>query len=200
MMGRTVAGMALVALALATAATAVDAQGARPRHEGFTGAFGVGYGKVKTTCTECSFPANETASHATARVGWALSNMLAIGVEALVLQKQQEDAGGVTANTNYVAGSAVVLIYPSDRYGFFLRAGGGIAKIEQSLDTFLGLRDLEATVPVGRIGAGWDMQFGRNWSLTPFADFLLGSQVESNVPNVKMKPTLFSFGIAFTLH
>jgi hypothetical protein len=171
-----------------------------PRHAGLTWTGGVGLGKLKTECTGCSRDARETAMSAALRVGWTLHDQIIVSVDGLIFQKQQQDNRGEAANTNYSSDAGVVQIYPSSRVGFFFKGGVGIANISQSQDTSLGLRDLEASSIVMRLGAGTDMRFGRAWSLTPFIDYLFGSATESNVAGIDVKPSLLFFGVGITFH
>jgi hypothetical protein len=191
---------ALIALVmLGTVALTASAQ-TRPRHEGWNTALGIGFGKLRTSCTGCEL-ARDGAYQMTFRAGWTLSDAFIVAVDGLVFQKQRQENDGVNVrnvNTNFYALTADVLWYPSKRWEIFLKGGAGGASNSIHLDTQLGPRHVKATAPTVRFGIGTDMRFGRTWSISPYVDYLMGLSTRTNVEGIEIRSSMLLFGAAIT--
>ena len=106
----------MVGVMLGAFALSASAQ-TRPRHEGFNAALGVGFGKLTTSCSMCTDPANDGAFQFTTRGGWTMSDAFIVSADVLVFQKHLADiVTGEEFNTNFYALTADALWYPSKRW------------------------------------------------------------------------------------
>ncbi|HEX6645337.1 MAG TPA: outer membrane beta-barrel protein [Gemmatimonadales bacterium] len=83
--------------------------------------------------------------------------------------------------------------YPSERAGFFLKAGAGVGR--SSLTDDFGSLD-EDTGFVGALGAGYDIRLGRHVFLVPTIDFAAYT-LDGNGGDYQERITSFGIGIAY---
>ena len=83
----------------------------------------------------------------------------------------------------------VIYFYPSATGGFYLKGGAGLASLELDIGSFSGNTTGFGVV----LGLGFDGRVGRNFSLTPFLDFVGGDFDDGNINTVHL-------GLGFTFH
>jgi opacity protein-like surface antigen len=191
----------LRALALtALCASPLLAQGYPQTREGFTAAFGVGFGSAGVTCDDCDSE-RQSAPSVLLRLGGAYRPNLILGGEINAWTKSEEEAGEearVTIGTiNFIA-----QWYPQTTSGFFLDAGIGLGSIntEVSVSGLPGTFNSRTTALGYQIGTGYDFRIARNVSLTPYATFFgtAGGKVENS--DAKIDANVGQVGLAVTIH
>ncbi len=162
---RTIA-MAVLAAALVLATNAEPAQAqSRPQtREGFFIGFGFGWGSLG--CSDCSGE-RESGLSGYFKLGAAVNQRVLLGFESNGWFKEQS---GVTLSQGN--GSAVIYLYPNPESGFFIKGGIGLATLNLDVSGF-GSDNVTGFGLVG--GLGYDARVGRNFSLTPFGNFVYGS-------------------------
>ena len=189
-----------VLLAILTAIDVADAQGApRPQtRQGFTAAVGLGYGSAALSCDGC---ANDRESGVGVRLllGGALKPNLILAGEIEGWSKELE---GGTVTLAWV--SFVAQWYPAAARGVFVKGGVGLSGASLEARNGLASSKLETAGPGLVVGAGYDIRVGKNFSLTPFADFLFAARadakVSGNSTNQKLGGNLLHVGLAATWH
>jgi hypothetical protein len=191
-----VAGIALGAIAMTARAQVA------PRHKGFTAGIGVAQGKLRVSCSGCTFPAKEGALVATFKAGWSLSDALILNGDFAIYTKHMEDnVTGAEQNTNYQLMTAALQWYPSRKWEHFFKFGGGFSHSTMALDvSSLGARDIKTTGATTRVGFGTDLRFGRKWSLTPYVDYAMGLKANTSVDGLTVKVSMLLFGATITWH
>lgn len=138
------------------ASSPLQAQQAR---EGFWGSFGVGWATLG--CSDCDDRIEGTG--AAISLGGTLSPKWQLGGSANNWYKSEDNT---TLTVTLV--SVAAKFYPSERGGFYLMGGVGIASIDAQIgDDGLNLSGRETGTGI-LLGLGYDIRIGRNVSLTPF--------------------------------
>jgi hypothetical protein len=192
---RRIIGTAAALLALATPALAQSSAHAR---QGFTVSFGLGGGSVGLSCETCSSDRLNGLS-GYLRLGGAIRDNLIIAGESHGWTKSE---GGVTSQVGYLM--AVAQWYPQPSGGFNLSGGAGFGMLrEEDPDPTTGFL-LESYGGALQIGAGYDWRVGRNFSLTPYANFLMMGGGEPKIDGTSVGGSLnanvLQFGLGFTWH
>lgn len=174
-----------VVLLLASAVPAqLSAQqdGSRPQtRRGFWIGLGAGYGSLG--CEDCSDRSGSVSGYF--KLGGTLNQRVLIGGEVNGWTKKES---GITFSYTHVSG--VVYFYPSARGGFHLKGGAGLASIDIDAGPFGTGNETGAGVI---LGAGYDARVGRNFSLTPYINFM-GGTFDNGSAN------LIQFGLGATWH
>src|SRR5918992_3836616 len=184
------------AVALLLVASPALAQSA-PR-EGFTISFGLGAGSAAA-----SYEGNTTdrisGPSGYLRVGGAVSPTLVIAGETHGLTRKD---GTLTSHFGYLM--AVAQWYPQASGGFHLLGGLGLGVISEEDSDPLFDYELVSIGGAAQVGLGYDVRMTRNFSLTPYVNFLgmgggkpsLNGQGQSGT----MSSNAVQFGLGFTWH
>jgi hypothetical protein len=122
------------------------------------------------------------------RLGGTLSPHVRLGGE--VGAWVNEDRG----ITETVGGAMLIgQFYPSERTGFFLKAGAGVGR--SALGDDFGTLDEDSGF-VGALGLGWDVRLGRHVFLVPTVDFAAYT-LDGNGGDYNERITSFGIGIAY---
>jgi hypothetical protein len=162
--------------------------------QGFGISFGLGGGSASISCDGCESE-RETALSGYLRLGGYASPSLFIGGESNGWTKSE---GGIDELIGFL--SAVAQWYPQVTNGFYLKGGVGFATSEASDDVD------ELTIGgVGlTVGAGYDWRLTRNFSLTPYLNYLRSftGELEFNGTSsgVSANIDVVQFGLGFTWH
>lgn len=168
--------------AAAHAQGTADVGGGRPQtREGFWIGFGLGAGSLG--CEDCGD--RETALSGNLKLGGTINPRFLLGVETNGWYKSES---GVTLTYGNL--SAVGYFYPSETSGFYLKGGLGLASLELDLD---GFGSGSETGSGAVLGLGYDARVGRNFSLTPYLNFMAGSFDDGTANVVQL-------GLGFTWH
>jgi hypothetical protein len=206
--------LAVIAASLCAAAQTAAAQ-PKPRHTGFTMAFGFGQGVVKSSCETCNYIPNERANLFGIRAGWTLHDLVLLAAEGTFVSRtvangRERDR---PIETSYQAYTASGILYLGKHSDAFVKLGGGIGMgkrwVQLSTDTLRSY--VETTNPVVRFGTGIDLRIGRTWSVTPTFEYIVSTARTSDeisfVPldnrsqaGVKAKNNLMIFALALTFH
>ena len=182
---------ALVLVALVS--LAASAQHAQTR-EGFSISFGIGGGSAGVSCDGCGTD-RENGLSGYLRLGGYVRPTLLVAGETNGFTKNVD---GVDVVASFV--SAVVQWYPQVASGFYLKGGAGIAT--GSLDD--GVDELAATGMGITLGTGYEWRVTRNFSLTPYVNYLRSVGAEAKFNGVGLGGNLnvdvFQFGLGFTWH
>ena len=150
----------LAALGLTAVSIAVP-QRAQVR-KGFWIGLGLGYGSLGISCQSCNI-GREGALSGYLKLGGTVSPKLLIGGETNGWTQGDEVAGNASLAAYY---------YPKVEGGLFLRGGLGLATYQRGSSDATGLGAV--------VGVGYDVRVGRNFSITPVANFnwgYLGNQL-----------------------
>ena len=181
----------VVLLALTTltlGATTLSAQGTdsgsgKPQtRDGFWIGFGLGAGSLG--CDGCG-GARESAFSGNFKLGGTINPHFLLGAETNGWYKSE---GGATVSYGNL--SAVGYYYPSATSGFYLKGGLGWARV--TLDA--GGLGSDSDMGGGAVlGLGYDARVRRNFSLTPYVNFM-GGRFANSTANV------VQYGLGFTWH
>lgn len=198
---RLAAGLALAALALGSGgevrAQTPVAPDATPLRSGFHFSIGLGGGSVSASCEGCEvdfFDNRLTGLSGTIQLGGAVSSKLVIAAEASGWLKNEPPI-----YRRIAALSLVVLGYPSETAGFFVKGGfGGLRAIIE--DDFV---LVQTDAWTAQTGIGYDIPVG-SAMLTPYATYerTFGGTTWFNgiVSPVTALPNGIHFGMALTVH
>ena len=184
----------LAAAALLVASASASAQNAQVR-DGFTFSFGLGGGSAALSCPGCGTTPRETGGSGYLRLGGAISPSLVIAGEANGWSKE---VNNVNVQMGTVA--AVAQWYPAVSNGFYVKGGVGVSSYTED--------DPGAkaqAIGLGyQFGMGYDWRIARNFSLTPYMNFLgmANSEVKVDGSNVgqKIGTSNMQYGLGFTWH
>ena len=185
--------MTLIAVLAVMGAGWAAAQRPQTR-QGFWIAFGLGYGSADLTCDGCAFD-REGGGSAHIRLGGTLNQRLLLGGDVSGWTKVID---GVT----YTAGNVAFIAqyYPSATGGLFLKGGAGFSTI-QFID---GGQQARGDSYGLSAGVGYDIRVGRNISITPLADLLLGGSRDIRYQGATVIPGLsfnaINLGLGVTFH
>ena len=187
---RRVVILAAVCLALPAA---VQAQHPQTR-QGFGISFGIGGGSGGISCSGCS-TTRESATSGYLRLGGYVSPSLFIGGESNGWMKS---SNGVDETMSYI--SAVAQWYPQVSNGFYLKGGLGFAGARASD----GVDEITVNGAGMTIGTGYDWRVARNFSLTPYVNYMrsMGGEVSANGTGtgIKANSDVVQLGLGFTWH
>jgi len=184
----------LAAAALLVASASASAQNAQVR-DGFTFSFGLGGGSAALSCPGCGTTPRETGGSGYLRLGGAISPSLVIAGEANGWSKEVNDV-----NVQMGTVAAVAQWYPAVSNGFYVKGGVGVSSYTED--------DPGAkaqAIGLGyQFGMGYDWRIARNFSLTPYMNFLgmANSEVKVDGSNVgqKIGTSNMQYGLGFTWH
>jgi hypothetical protein len=181
--------------ALLAVASPLAAQGAHAQaRQGFGISFGLGFGSAGLSCDGCSSE-RETALSGYLRIGGHPRPDLFVGGESNGWTNSED---GIDEQVGFLA--AVVQWYPEATAGFHLKAGLGLAKATAT-DGF----DEISTEGLGlNLGLGYDWRLARNFSLTPYVNYLrsVGAELKVNGSGTDFtaNTSVLQFGLGFTWH
>lgn len=182
-----------VVVALALTAGVADAQHPQNR-QGFGISFGFGGGSAGISCDGCESD-RETSLSGYLRLGGYTRPSLFVGAETNGWTNSED---GVDETIGFL--SAVVQWYPQVASGLYLKGGAGFARA----DATDGIDDIATTGFGISMGTGYDWRLTRNFSLTPYANYLrsFGGELEVNGSGTDFSTNidLFQFGLGFTWH
>lgn len=189
----------VVAVSLLVAPLALSAQTVQAR-QGFTFGFGVGAGSGGVSCDGCSTD-RQNGYSGYLRMGGTVSPKLVIGGET---QGWIHSANGETDQFSYL--TAFAQYYPSVSNGFFMKGGLGFGgtSMEIKNDPQLGNYKMTSAGMAGTVGLGYDIRMAKNFSLTPYVNYLstFGAAAKSggNDLGFKLNGNVFQLGMGFTWH
>lgn len=151
-------------LALAVMASPLQAQGHPQAREGFFAGFGLGWGSLG--CSDCSGE-RESGLSGFLKLGGTVNEQLLLGFESNGWVKEENGVRLTQANA-----AALVQYYPQVQSGFFVKGSLGLATLALDID---GFGNTSETGFGGTLGGGYDFRVARNFSLTPYTNFVYGS-------------------------
>jgi hypothetical protein len=165
-----------------------------PTRSGFGISFGFGAGSAGAECNSCSSERDGGLSGYLRLGGYLRPNVfLAAQTNGWV---HSED--GVDETLGFLTG--VALWYPNVASGLYLKGGLGLA----SYVATDGTDEISAVAPAMVVGGGYDFRVGKNFSLTPFANYLRSMQGELKANDIStgfnLSANLFQIGLGFTWH
>jgi hypothetical protein len=200
----------IAAVALLSAPVAVQAQGrsttrpaARPSapsqdRDGYSVSLGLGAGSNGVSCTNCTTTRKNGAS-GYLRVGKGITPSLMMGVELNGWNKS-ETAG--TASTGMM--TAIAQWYPSLTNGFFLKTGAGVGRSTAEDKSTVPSNKVESTGFGYQFGLGYDMSIARQWSITPYVNYLATTGANAKLNGVNANQTMdanyFQYGLGLSWH
>jgi hypothetical protein len=192
---RRIIGTAAALLLLASPALAQSSGAAR---QGFTVGFGLGAGSAGFSYE--GYTGDRAAGPSGyLRLGGAVTPSLIIAGESHGWTRSE---GSVTSRVGYLM--AVAQWYPQTSGGFHLLGGVGMGLITEEDTDPTTASELESVGAALQIGAGYDVRMSRNFSLTPYVNFLGMGGGEPTVNGAGLGGTLsanvIQFGLGFTWH
>jgi hypothetical protein len=184
-------GTAAALLLFASTASAQDRQG-------FTVSFGVGAGSAGfsyegTTSDRIAGPSGYL------RLGGAITPNLIIAGESHGWTRSD---AGVTSRVGYLM--AVAQWYPQAAGGFHLLGGLGLGVLTEEDTEAASSYELESVGGAVQLGLGYDVRMSRNFSLTPYVNFLGmgGGEPKFNGSGVggTLSANVVQFGLGFSWH
>jgi len=183
---------AIVALVF-TVPELAAAQNAQAR-EGFGISFGVGRGSAGVECNSCSTDRLNGAS-GYLRLGGHVRPNLFVGFESNGWLHSDQ---GVDETVGYYSG--VAQWYPNAATGFYVKGGVGITSYLADDGTDQATSGATALT----LGIGYDFRVGRNFSLTPYANYLASAKGELLFNDVSTgfnwSINILQLGLGFTWH
>jgi hypothetical protein len=171
----------------------VSGQHAQVR-EGFGIGFGFGLGSAGASCDGCDSD-RESGLSGYLRLGGYVRPNLMLAFESNGYVKS---ADGVDYTVGFY--SAVAQWYPTATNGFFLKGGLGVSGYAATD----GLDELSLFAPGINLGLGYDARLGRNFSLTPYVNFLASGKADAELNGIssgfKVSTNLLQVGIGFNWH
>ena len=188
-----IASVAVAAL-LAAAPLAAQSTSNPQTRQGFTIAFGLGAGSAGISCDGCD-DERETGVSGFLRLGGAIRPNLVISGQTRGFRKEED---GVTSTAGFLFAAAQ--LYPQPATGFYLEGGLGFGTltISDAVD------ELTSGGLAMTLGTGYDVRVGKNFSLTPFVNFMTTFGAEGKVngisANEKLNTNVLQLGLGFTWH
>ena len=162
--------------------------------QGFGISFGLGFGSAGLDCDGCDFD-RETGLSGYLRIGGYVRPNLFIAGETNGWVHSED---GLDEQISFL--SAVAQWYPQVATGFYLKGGLGLA-VSAAEDAF---DELSASGMGLTLGTGYDWRVGRNFSLTPYLNYLraFGAEAELNGVGLgeNLSTNVLQFGLGFTWH
>ena len=140
------------------------------RHDGFWLGFGLGYGSAGVTCDGCNRVSNQGGVTGFVKLGGAPSRSLLIG--AAINGWAHSDGSATESMANITAS---LYLYPQRRSGFFVTGGLGFSNYHINSEP-----SWDGTGWGFTVGAGYDLRFGRDVSLTPVVNYFWGGVGDVN--------------------
>lgn len=169
-----------------------------PLRQGFHFSIGVGSASVSASCPGCDvdfFTDRINGLSGNIQLGGALNSRLVMAAEATGWLKNDEPIYRRIAALNLV-----VLGYPSETAGFFLKGGAGVLRAIVEDDFSRAQTDAFTAVT----GVGYDIPLGGGTKLTAYVNYLrtFGGETWFNgvVSPVVVTPDAIQFGTALTIH
>ena len=162
--------------------------------QGFGISFGLGAGSASVSCDGCDSD-RDTGGSGYLRIGGYISPSVMLAGESNGWTHTEE---GVDETIGFL--SAVAQWYPQPTTGFYLKGGLGFARAvaEDNVDEVT-TGGLAIT-----LGTGYDFRVSRNFSLTPYVNYLrsFGGELEVNGTgtDVKANVDIIQVGLGFTWH
>jgi hypothetical protein len=183
-------------------ATPLLSQSKPQTRQGFTIGFGLGAGSAGITCNGCTTDRQNSGSGYLSIGGTVRPNLIIAGEmngwgKTITEQGTTDDI--VIA---YVAG--VAQWYPQPQGSFFVKGGLGLGTISDDVTDATGSAKLESTGVAILLGTGYDFRVGKNFSLTPFLNYLATAggkaQINGALTSEKLNANLVQIGLGFTWH
>lgn len=194
--------LAVVAFLLVPASTSL-AQAKAQTRQGVTVSFGLGGGSTGFTCDGCESN-RESGMSGYLRLGGTVRPNLIVGGEmnGFIKNKSENGVDG-TIQVSYI--TAFAQWYPQPATGFFLKGGLGVGAVSlEATDPTFGSAKLESTGLALNLGLGYDWRVGANFSLTPYANYLLANggdaKINGGSTNEKLGANVLQIGLGFTWH
>jgi len=189
----------LTATALLSLSTAASAQRNPQIRDGFMISLGVGAGSAGVSCSGC-ITDRENGPMLSLMLGGAVSPSLILGAETHGWAKQQN---GENMQNGFLTG--IAQWYPSVETGFFVKAGVGFGHVsDEATDPTFGNVKVESTGFAYQVGTGYDFRVGKNFSLSPFVNYLAttgaSAKVNGTNANERLDVSNFQYGLGFTWH
>lgn len=189
---RSMRVLSLVA-ALMSMSAAVLAQNPQTR-DGFGISFGFGNGSAGVECNNCSSGRSSGLSGYLRLGGYLRPNLFLAGESNGWVHSES----GVDETLGYY--TFVAQWYPNVQTGLYLKGGLGFATYAATDGT----DNLSATAPAITLGLGYDFRVGKNFSLTPFGNYLrsIESELKANDTSTgfNLSTNVFQIGLGFTWH
>jgi hypothetical protein len=188
MMRRSSLLAVVFALAIPALLAAQSAAGGPPTRTGFWISFGLGGGPKWHSCDVCTEEFGNGFGGSVA-LGGTLSQQWLIGADVVGFFPFAGMDDGYTANTDgFGAALFTMRHYPKPDGGLFLMGGLGLGEIDVEQDV------LEANGFVGKVGLGYDLRAGRNFSITPNVSLVQSFGTETERAGEKIDQTM-NFGM-----
>ena len=190
----TATRVAVLLAGLCAAASAARAQYPQ-RRDGFWIGFGLGYGTATVSCDNCNFGPRTGGVTAFLKLGGAPSRNLLIG--GAINGWAHSDGSATETVTN---ATASIYLYPRRRSGFFVTGGLGVSNYHVNSDP-----SWDGTGWGFTAGAGYDLRFGRDVSLTPVVNYFWGGVGDVNLGSsgtvfTGWRQNVFDVGLGVTFH
>ena len=186
--------LAGLVIASALFAGTLEAQGNPQTRQGFGISFGIGAGSAGVDCEVCPDD-RETGLSGYLRIGGYLRPNLFLAGESNGWSKTED---GVEGQAGFL--SAVAQWYPQPASGLFVKGGLGLATVSLEDD----VDEITSTGLGITVGGGYDFRVGRNFSLSPYINYLRGFGAQANLNGTSTdfdyNVNLLQFGLGFTWH
>ena len=186
----------LVTLLAASSCAASAARAQYPqRRDGFWIGFGLGYGSANITCDNCGRGPRTDGITGFVKLGGTPSRNLLVG--GAINTWFHSNSSATEALTSLTAS---LYLYPAARSGFFVTGGLGFSNYHvNSTPSF------DGTGWGFTAGAGYDIRFGRDVSLTPVVNYVYGAVGDVNQSGVGRyatgwKQNVVELGLGVTFH
>jgi hypothetical protein len=174
------------------------AQASAPTRDGFHFSIGLGTASVSATCTGCDvdfFGDRISGLSGYVQLGGAATSKLVIAAEFTGWMKNDVPIYRRIALLNLV-----LLGYPSETSGFFVKGGvGGLRAIAENDFVLVQSDAITATT-----GVGYDVPLGGKTKLTAYVNYIRTYNAETWIngftTSVPVAPNAIQFGTALTLH
>jgi hypothetical protein len=189
----TLRAIGFCALLTAVLATSANAQKAQTR-EGFWIGVGMGVGSLGFGGDAVNDDRHAGLS-GNFKLGGTISPQFLLGVET---NGWTDKTDGITTSAGVF--SAVGYYYPMVRSGLYLKGGLGVLAVADNAPVNEG----KAAGMAAQLGAGYDVRVGRNFSLTPYANYIFSSgaelKVDGSATGADINPNIFQLGLGVTWH
>lgn len=185
----------VVVLVAALGGTAEQAWAQYPqRRDGFWIGFGLGYGSSQVTCDSCQRLPRQGGVTGFLKLGGAPSRNLLIGA---ALNGWAHSDGTATETMANITGS--IYLYPRARSGFFVTGGVGLSTYHINSTP-----SWDGTGWGWTAGAGYDLRYGRDVSLTPVVNYTWGDVGDVNLASATVftgwRQNVLDVGLGVTFH
>jgi hypothetical protein len=192
-------GTAAALLAFASPALAQSAPAPAPARQGFTVSFGLGAGSTAFSYEGSTSDDRIGGPSGYLRLGGAINPSLVIAGETHGWTRSD---GTLTTHVGYLM--AIAQWYPQATGGFHLIGGVGMGVIREKETDPLDRYELESVGGALQFGLGYDVRMSRNFSLTPYLNFLgMGGgepKFDGRGIGGSMSANVVQLGLGFTWH